>query len=190
MKNKLLILSIFGLILAGVSAFIYPAIKAQISQTETKHDDEASLIVNSQPVSNTFYEGLKENQLFKSSGLKLTKASFIEQNQGENMRRIGPFEKWYVMDFQNDNFKIKILIEDYKSQELASEVLNKFWYSQGYIESTKEFGDEGIKVFYAKGGKLDGIRFRKDRFNIYISCKSEELLKVFAENALKAIEGK
>ena len=190
MKNKLLILTIMGLIVAGVSVFIYPVVKAQISQTEVKPDNEALQIVNSHLISNTFYEGVKENHIFKSSKFNLTKA--ISVISKENDSTLGPIEEWYFMRFQNvqnvDDW-ILLSISKYKSPEIASEMLNGVNYSQGSVEITKDFGDEGIKGFDQRG-RLTGVGFRKGNFTISIGSKSEELTKVFAENALKAIEGK
>ena len=187
MKNKVLVF-VTGCLIFGAAALvlILPKTGAQISSEQKAESEEAIRIVKSRPLSKEFYETVKTNQTAKAATWNLQRALFKEQSVTENRVRTGDYEEWYLMEFQNSKTRIQVSIFEYESPEKASEVLRTIWNSQGEIKKTNEFGDEGLKG-YTDSGKLIGMRFRKDRFAVFISCENEETLKTFAGYALRAI---
>lgn len=184
MKDKLRIFLITGLVLAGIIFLVSQEAEAQLPGPQK--GEEVLRTVKSQPVSSAFYEAWKTDESSKSALWSLAKAFSVRQNPGPEKLSIGDFEALYMMEFQNGNSKIIVSIFEYDSPEKASKFLNEVTYSQGSMAASKEFGDEGLNGFNG-GGQFIGMRFRKGKFSIYISCKSEELLKSFAGYALKAI---
>ena len=189
MKNKLLTLLIAGLILSVATVFIYQRTTAQVLRENKVEDSEALAIVKSQPVSNAFYDNLKSADYYTADSWTLVKAFFNEQTPGKNTVQTGLFEKWYLMKFLKNGNEFQVSIYEYKSPELASEIIHEIFTSQGSVEKAVEYGDETLKGF-TEDGKFIGLRFIKNNFAIYVSANSEETAKVLAESALKAIEVK
>jgi len=191
MKKNSWILLIACLAFGVMVAFIYPTLKgeAQISPETQKVQDEALSIVKGQAISNTFYETLTDEERSMGMSWKLKSSRFNRQSFEEGVIRTMQVDEKYAMSFSSDKSKVDVFIDKYESPELASKSLNSLILSMGYIDSNKEFGDDGIKILDGKNGKLLGIRFRKNKFTISISCDSEAIARRFANYALKAIEG-
>ena len=187
MKNKLLSLFVGGLVFYGTLVLTSPG---TLAQTTPEQKPEAALeLVKSQPVSRAFYDALKSKETPGEPAFDLTRAFFNEQSRGENTFRTGDFEKWCEMDFREGKNQIRVSIYEYESPELASKFFKTNGYSYGFITYSKEFGDEAYKGF-GGNGQFVSLRFRKNKFVVGISSKSETTAKFFAEAAMKAIEAK
>jgi hypothetical protein len=189
MKNKLLRLYIGGLVFCASVIFVCQGVAAQTTSEQKQKNEAALLIVRSQPVSSAFYDNLKSKAPSDSATFNLTRAFFNEQSSDEKAIRTADFEKWHMMDFEDGKNRTRISIIEYKSAELAAKYFNNLGYSYGSVTYSKEIGDETRKGFSVSGEFL-GLGFRKDKFTVHISSKSEATTKSFAESALKAIEAK
>jgi len=189
MINKLLKYFMGGLVFGAAVIFVCPEAAAQAAPDQNKKNEEALQIVRSQPISSVFYDALITKVPSQSTALILTKAFIAEHRPGESAFRVGDFEKWYMMDFEDGKNRIRISINEYESPELAVKVFNTDGYSYGIVTGGKEFGDATVKGFNMSG-EFVGLKFRKNRFVVYISGRSEATVKAFAESARQSIEAK
>ncbi|MFN0139491.1 MAG: hypothetical protein ACKVQW_05315 [Pyrinomonadaceae bacterium] len=192
MNKKLAILVISCLAVLGTFIFVYPILKgyAQIAQEQKEKQDLALQTVRGQPLSNSFFETLVNEEKSQNVSSKLKKAFYFFQpsNQDVNALRVAHYEESFLMFFEQDKVEIRVTISRFESDQLAMKTFGSFLTSQGRVESLNEFGDEGRKVI-RRNGKLGSLSFRRGSFTVSIGCDSEKIARRFAEYALKAIDG-
>lgn len=190
MNKKLAGLLISSLVILGTLVLVYPMLKsdAQISQEKKEKQDTALQIVKGQPLSNTFYETLVNEEKLQNVSWTLTKAFHNVQSHKDGTLRTAFYEESFLMFFEQNKVEVRVAIDRFESDELAIKAYNSFSNSQGRIENLKEYGDEGRKVINGNG-KFGSLSFRKGKFEVRIGCDSEEIARRFADYTLKALEG-
>jgi hypothetical protein len=180
MKSKIIILIV--LVLAVISLIGF-SINAQKKEMQTNTEDKEKLMseLRKSVVGNIFYENLlvKETTQWSLIGITFDEGlTVLEKDRNSNL----------FLKLKTEKNEASIHVFEYKSVEEAKKGFSIFAVNQGRVEDTKEFGDEGRKIYRHKFGSL---AFRKGRFYVIISCDGEEeTAKRFAKYASDAIEGK
>lgn len=88
------------------------------------------------------------------------------------------------LKIKEDETKALVFLTEFKTKEDAKNS-GFIEISQGSVEITKDFGDEGRKIYGMRG--FSSIEFRKDKFFVSIYCDSEIEAKKLAKYILTGI---